>query len=86
MKVDLPQPESAATPIINGTSPGLRAICSGLLEVTETRTFDLGIKALGAKADTAATLKATTNSFMVRSILGCCDIKSSFDKDRLVQC
>jgi hypothetical protein len=50
MKVDFPQPESAATPMMMGVTPSARAILR-LLEEAGPATF-LGMKAEGAKAAT----------------------------------
>jgi len=59
MKVDFPQPESAATPITMGTWPGAKAS----KEVAERPT-----KPLGAKADAEAMKREAATNFMVELI------------------
>jgi hypothetical protein len=57
MKVDFPQPESAATPMIIGVTPSGRAMFK-LLELTGADCMFFGVNAEGAKAATEPKEKA----------------------------
>jgi len=63
MKVDLPQPESAATPMTTGVSPSFKAIIK-LEDVdgAETRILFPVKNALGVKAATGVTARADTQA------------------------
>jgi hypothetical protein len=77
IKVDFPQPESAATPMTMGVTPGSRAIWS-LLEGLAARRLE-GMKAVGAKADAEAAPKAKArDSFMVDVKVKLCVPKNSW--------
>jgi hypothetical protein len=61
MKVDLPQPESAATPIMIGLTPSARAMLK-LLEEAADLMLLFGMKAEGAKAATEPAVRAATET------------------------
>jgi hypothetical protein len=62
MKVDFPQPESAATPIIMGVCPGAKAIWRLLEEEGPAMFF--GMKAEGAKAATVPMVAKERTNFI----------------------
>jgi hypothetical protein len=68
MKVDFPQPLSAATPMTIGVCPSLRAICKDDELEADARRFD-GTNADGVKALADAKTRAVTpaTNFMVKS-------------------
>jgi hypothetical protein len=77
MKVDFPQPESAATPMIMGATPSLRAMLR-LLEEAGPRRVE-GMKAVGLKA-AAEAMEATKRvklNFMVSKLVSDRNCESS---------
>jgi len=62
MKVDFPQPESAATPIMIGVCPSLRAL--KLLDEGDEARRCAGMKADGVNAAALTKQKAETRNFI----------------------